>query len=96
MREAGLKVCEDAAFNLLGKLPSRNKRAKTLLLGSHLDTVRDAVEQVSGAIRSSGHLARMAMSDPAGAWAQAWRTVGSIGRLTKDVRATDYSLRIVG
>ena len=42
MREAGLHVREDAAFNLLGVLPSENKRAKTLLLGSHLDTVRDA------------------------------------------------------
>ncbi len=42
MRKAGLQVREDAAFNLLGVLPSKNKRAKTLLLGSHLDTVRDA------------------------------------------------------
>jgi allantoate deiminase len=42
MREAGLQVREDAAFNLLGVLSSKNKRAKTLLIGSHLDTVRDA------------------------------------------------------
>ena len=42
MRDAGLQVREDAAFNLLGKLPCGDKRAKTLLLGSHLDTVRDA------------------------------------------------------
>jgi allantoate deiminase len=42
MREAGLSVREDTAFNLLGVLRSDNKRAKTLLLGSHLDTVRDA------------------------------------------------------
>ncbi len=42
MQSAGLAVCEDAAFNLLGVLPSENKRAKTFLLGSHLDTVRNA------------------------------------------------------
>jgi allantoate deiminase len=42
MRAAGLAVREDAAFNLIGRWPSKNPRAKTLLLGSHLDTVRDA------------------------------------------------------
>ncbi len=42
MRGAGLAVCEDATGNLIGRLESRNPGAKTLLLGSHLDTVRDA------------------------------------------------------
>jgi allantoate deiminase len=42
MRAAGLVVREDAAFNLLGRLPGTKRGAKTLLLGSHLDTVRDA------------------------------------------------------
>ena len=42
MREAGLEVWEDAAFNLLGRWRSVNPKAKTLMLGSHLDTVRDA------------------------------------------------------
>ena len=42
MRGAGLEVTEDAAFNLLGRWPCANPKAKTLLLGSHLDTVRDA------------------------------------------------------
>src|SRR5882672_2418386 len=42
MRAAGLKVREDAAFNLLGVWPSVKPNAKTLLLGSHLDTVPDA------------------------------------------------------
>jgi allantoate deiminase len=43
MRQAGLEVREDAAFNLIGRWPSTvNPRARTLLLGSHLDTVRDA------------------------------------------------------
>ena len=42
MREAGLQVRVDAAFNLLGRWKSTARGAKTLLLGSHLDTVRDA------------------------------------------------------
>jgi len=42
MNEAGLKVREDAAFNLLGRWDSTRRGAKTLLLGSHLDTVCDA------------------------------------------------------
>src|SRR6185436_11794849 len=42
MREAGLQLREDAAFNLLGRWNSAQRGAKTLLLGSHLDTVRDA------------------------------------------------------
>ena len=42
MRAAGLEVREDAAFNLIGRWPSANPHARTLLLGSHLDTVRNA------------------------------------------------------
>lgn len=42
MRDAGLQVREDAAFNLLGRWNSGKRNAKTFLLGSHLDTVRDA------------------------------------------------------
>jgi allantoate deiminase len=42
MREAGLTVREDPAGNLIGRLASPNPNAKTFLLGSHLDTVRDA------------------------------------------------------
>ena len=42
MREAGLIVREDVAFNLLGRWESKKRGAKTLLLGSHLDTVRNA------------------------------------------------------
>jgi allantoate deiminase len=41
MREAGLTVREDTVGNLIGRLLA-GPRAKTLLLGSHLDTVRDA------------------------------------------------------
>ncbi len=42
MRAAGLQVRQDAVGNLMGRLESAKPSAKTLLLGSHLDTVRDA------------------------------------------------------
>jgi allantoate deiminase len=42
MREAGMQTREDAAFNLIGRWTSAQRGAKTFLLGSHLDTVRDA------------------------------------------------------
>jgi len=42
MRAAGMRVRVDAAFNLLGRWASSQPNAKTFLLGSHLDTVRDA------------------------------------------------------
>ena len=42
MREAGLVVREDAVGNLIGRREGANIGAKTLLLGSHLDSVRDA------------------------------------------------------
>ena len=42
MTEAGLAVREDDTGNLIGRLASATPGAKTLLLGSHLDTVRNA------------------------------------------------------
>ncbi len=42
MRQVGLQVEEDAIGNLRGRLASGQPDAKTLLFGSHLDTVRDA------------------------------------------------------
>jgi allantoate deiminase len=42
MKGAGLSVREDRVGNLIGRLRARGKGARTLLLGSHLDTVRDA------------------------------------------------------
>jgi allantoate deiminase len=47
MRQAGMEVREDPVGNLLGRYPAqmpelRSKDKKTLLLGSHLDTVRNA------------------------------------------------------
>ncbi|MDB6016185.1 MAG: allantoate amidohydrolase [Pedosphaera sp.] len=42
MREAGMTVSEDAIGNVIGRYPGREESGKTFLLGSHLDTVRDA------------------------------------------------------
>lgn len=42
MRAAGMTVYEDAVGNLVGSYPADRSAARTLLLGSHLDTVRDA------------------------------------------------------
>lgn len=42
MRAANMSVHEDAAFNLIGRWESPKRGAKTFLLGSHLDTVRNA------------------------------------------------------
>ena len=42
MREAGMTVHEDAIGNLIGRYPGQSEHAKTFILGSHLDTVRDA------------------------------------------------------
>jgi allantoate deiminase len=42
MREAGMTVRLDAAGNLVGRRPGFVPESGTLLLGSHLDTVRDA------------------------------------------------------
>jgi allantoate deiminase len=42
MRGAGLSVRVDPAGNLIGRTRAPAARAKTLVLGSHLDTVRDA------------------------------------------------------
>mgnify|MGYP002366481400 CR=1 FL=1 len=42
MREAGMAVRTDAIGNLIGHYPAATPDGKILLLGSHLDTVRDA------------------------------------------------------
>jgi len=42
MREAGMNVRVDAVGNLIGHYPAAQQDGKILLLGSHLDTVRDA------------------------------------------------------
>src|SRR6266540_536735 len=42
MRGAGMTVEVDPIGNLIGRYPAAKPEAKTFLLGSHLDTVRDA------------------------------------------------------
>ncbi len=42
MREAGMTVREDAIGNIIGRYEGLTPKAKTLILGSHLDTVRNA------------------------------------------------------
>ena len=42
MREAGIETRRDAVGNLLGRLPGPDPEAAALVLGSHLDSVRDA------------------------------------------------------
>jgi allantoate deiminase len=42
MHEAGMTAREDPIGNLIGRWPSSNPKAKTFLIGSHLDTVRGA------------------------------------------------------
>lgn len=42
MRDAGMEVREDAAGNILGRYEGKRPGLPALLLGSHLDTVRDA------------------------------------------------------
>ena len=42
MREAGMSVQRDAIGNIIGCYAAAQPNAQTLLLGSHLDTVRDA------------------------------------------------------
>lgn len=42
MREAGMSVRRDAVGNLIGRAEAARPDAGTLILGSHLDTVRDA------------------------------------------------------
>ncbi len=42
MHDAGMTVRQDNAGNLVGRYEASSEGARTLLLGSHLDTVRDA------------------------------------------------------
>src|SRR5262245_20018924 len=42
MRAAGMEVHQDNVGNLIGRYAASERGARTFLLGSHLDTVRDA------------------------------------------------------
>jgi OHCU decarboxylase len=61
MREAGMQVGIDAIGNVIGRYPSDNPEAKTLMTGSHYDTVRnggkyDGREGILLPIAVIGHL----------------------------------------
>jgi allantoate deiminase len=42
MRDAGMSVTQDAIGNVIGQSPGTGETGKSFILGSHLDTVRDA------------------------------------------------------
>lgn len=69
MEAAGLTARIDAVGNLIGRLPARDPHAPTLLIGSHLDSVRDAG-------RYDGVLGVMAALDVAEALADHSRSSG--------------------
>jgi allantoate deiminase len=61
MAEAGMAVRMDAAGNLIGRVDGTDRGAGTLLLGSHLDTVRDAgaFDGPLGVLAAIGAVARL-------------------------------------
>lgn len=65
MTQAGLAVRHDAIGNLIGRLPATRPGAKTLLLGSHLDTVRNAgrFDGALGVVLAISCLEKMRRSD---------------------------------
>jgi allantoate deiminase len=67
MAEAGMIVGTDAAGNLIGRLDGRDPAAGTLLLGSHLDTVRDAgaFDGSLGVVTAIAAVARLREAGPA-------------------------------
>ncbi len=67
MLEAGMEVRVDAARNLVGHLPGVDPDAGTLLLGSHLDTVRDAgaFDGPLGVLAAIASVARLRAEDVA-------------------------------
>jgi len=62
MAAAGMSVREDAAGNLIGTYGGSDPSAGTLMLGSHLDTVRDAgrYDGALGVLVAIGAVARLA------------------------------------
>jgi allantoate deiminase len=62
MAEAGMEVREDTAGNLVGRYPPSGEGQGALLLGSHLDTVRDAgrYDGALGVLAAIGAVAALA------------------------------------
>lgn len=101
IEEAGLLIRDDDAGNLSGVLRSPNPDARTLLIGSHLDTVPNAgrFDGVLGVlagleclrvIKESGielpvHLEVIDFTDDEGAWQPMFGSMSLAGRLNKDM-----------
>jgi len=100
IEEAGFLVHDDDAGNLSGILPCDNPKAKTLLIGSHLDTVLNA-GRYDGAvgvlaafeslrtINEAGiklpvHLEVIDFTDDEGAWQPMFGSLSLTGRLPKN------------
>jgi N-carbamoyl-L-amino-acid hydrolase len=98
--EAGIFVRDDDAGNLSGVIPSENAKAKTLLIGSHLDTVPnggryDSSVGVLAALESlrtiheSGiklpvHLEAINFTDEEGSWQSLFGSCALTGKLNQD------------
>ncbi len=100
IEEAGLQIRDDEAGNLSGLLCSANPNAKTLMIGSHLDTVPNG-GRYDGAIgvligleclrrvRESGikpkcHLEAINFTDEEGTWHSLFGSNALIGNLSAD------------
>jgi hydantoinase/carbamoylase family amidase len=100
IEEAGFLVHDDDAGNLSGILPCDNPKAKTLLIGSHLDTVINAgrydgavgvlaaLESLrtinEAGIRLPVHLEVIDFTDDEGAWQPMFGSMSLTGRLPKN------------
>jgi hydantoinase/carbamoylase family amidase len=100
IEEAGLEVNDDDAGNLGGVLPSPDENARTLLLGSHLDSVPEggrfdgSVGVLAGleclrVIQEAGvelpvHLEAIDFTDDEGCWRSLFGSRALTGRLTPE------------
>jgi len=105
IEEAGLIVHDDEVGNVSGILVSNNPDAKTLLIGSHLDTVPNggrydgSLGVLAGleclrVIKESGitlpvHLEAVSFSDQEGTWQSFFGSMGLTGML-RELRPNDY------
>lgn len=98
IEEAGLLVHDDEVGNLSGVLLAKRPDARTLLLGSHLDTVRNggkydgaigvlAALEVLRTVNDAGvelpfHLEAIDFTDEEGTWQSFFGSLGLVGDLT--------------
>jgi len=106
IEDAGLLVRDDEVGNVSGILPSAHPHAKTLLIGSHLDTVPNggrydgSLGVLAGleclrCVREAGlalpvHLETINYSDQEGTWQSFFGSMGFAG-LLRDLRPNDYN-----